>query len=340
MIFRFFTTIIWRVVALVGASTLFTAILVWLGTREGVSPAYTVPLAVTASVLIAWATASTTVEPLRQMRTAARAMASGDYSVRVSPQSQDEVGALAEAFNSMASDLAHVDAIQREVIANVSHELRTPVTALRGRLENMADGIEPATPENLESAVTQVERLTDLLSYLLDLSRLESGVQGLDVERIRVSELLDDAVEQVRLASRGRGKDVSFVTRTAPADLHMEGDHTRLTQVLVNVLDNAAKHSPDASVVLVEATLVRSTVRIDITDPGPGIQPEDRERIFGRFQRGGEASGGSGIGLAIARWAVTLHGGTIHVVDSPEGATFRISLPVSPPPETGDQSPT
>ncbi|MDO5494564.1 MAG: HAMP domain-containing sensor histidine kinase [bacterium] len=332
-----FVSIAWRVVTLVGASATFTALVVWLGTRQGVSPAYTLPFAITASVLVAWAIMHTTLEPLRQATRAARDMARGDYSVRVSYLTQDEVGQLAQAFNRMAQDLAEVDRLHRELVANVSHELRTPVAALRSRLENLADGVEPATPENLEAAVVQSERLTDMLTYLLDLSRLESGTAGLETEPMLVADLLDDAMEVARLAAQRRGATVHFASRIEPADQVITGDPVRLAQVLVNLLDNATRHAPPDSVVTVDALKVRQNLRIDVTDTGPGVPEEDRERIFGRFQRsdsGAAVGGGSGIGLAIARWAVSLHGGEIAVVDSEVGARFRVTLPLAGPGET------
>lgn len=326
----------WRVVVLVGASATFTALVVWLGTRQGVSPAYTLPFAITASVLVAWAIMHAAVEPLQQATKAARAMAQGDYSVRVEYETKDEVGQLVTAFNTMARDLAEVDRLHREMVANVSHELRTPLAALRSRLENMADGVEEPTPENLEAAVVQSERLTDMLGFLLDLSRLESGAAGLETTQIPVADMLDEAMEVARLAAQRRGAQLNFSSRIEPADQVIVGDPGRLQQVLTNVLDNATRHAPPTSTVAVEATRIRHNLRIDVVDAGPGVPIEDRERIFGRFQRaegGAAVGGGSGIGLAIARWAVSLHGGTIRVVDTETGARFRITLPVDGPPQ-------
>lgn len=329
-----FDSIVWRILALVFVFTSFTAATVWLGAREGVSPIYTAPITVTASVLVAWAVARTAVEPLIQATKAAAKMAHGDFSVRISPQSRDEIGQLAEAFNSMAQDLAEIDRLHREMVANVSHELRTPVAALRSRLENLADGIEEPTPENLQAAVRQIERLTELLNYLLDLSRVESGAAGLELSQIAVAPLIDEAIEVSGLAAQRRRMSVNFVSHVEPADLTVNADLTRLLQVLTNVLENATKHTPPGTRVTVEALRVKQNLRIDIIDMGQGIAPSDRERIFGRFQRGAGSTavgGGTGIGLAIARWAVSLHGGSITVADSDSGARFRILLPLNGP---------
>jgi Signal transduction histidine kinase len=180
-------------------------------------------------------------------------MARGDYSVRVAASTSDEVGQLAEAFNSMAQDLAEVDQLHRDIVANVSHELRTPVAALRARLENMADGVEEPSRENLDAAVRQSEHLTELLQYLLDLSRLDAGVAGLDVREVGVADLLDSAIDVARLAALQNGRGVNFSTHIDPVDLRIHGDPARLMQVLVNVLDNATRHTPDGSTVHVDA---------------------------------------------------------------------------------------
>lgn len=338
---RGFASLVWRIVILVAVSVLFTVLLVWLGAIQGVSPVYTAPLAITAATLVAWAFARNMVEPLRQVTRAATIMSRGDYGVRVTPQTTDEVGQLAIAFNTMAQDLAEIDRLHREVVANVSHELRTPVAALRARLENMADGVEAPTTENLEAAVVQVEHLSRLLAYLLDVSRVESGAAGLELQSISVAGLIDDAVEVARLAAGRRGITINFAARVEPTEVAIIGDRTRLLQVLTNVLDNATRHSPPGSTVTLEAVRVRQNLRIDITDTGRGIVASDRERIFRRFQRGSGSSavgGGSGLGLAIARWAVSLHAGTIAVVDSEIGARFRIVLPLVPPKQSQPDS--
>lgn len=329
------TSITGKILAVVGIAASSAALIVWWATSEGVSPVYTVPLAIGASLLIAYVVSSDIAGPLKQATIAAQAMARGDYSKRVEAATADEVGQLAEAFNLMARDLAEVDHLHRDIVANVSHELRTPVAALRARLENMADGVEPPTTANLRAALGQAERLTELLQYLLDLSRVDAGVAGLDLQEIRVADLVAESVDVTHRAANTRGLEVNFATQIEPVDLTIKGDPARLMQVLVNVLDNAARHTPAGTTVHIAVTRAKNAVRIDVSDEGPGIAPADRERVFGRFQRasppGSPATGGTGIGLAIARWAVSIHGGTITVADSGIGATFRIMLPLTGP---------
>src|SRR5699024_4441535 len=174
--------------------------------------------------------------PLREMTTAAQAMARGDYSQQVHTNSQDEVGELAAAFNSMAQDLDTLDTRRREMVANVSHELRTPVAALRAQLENLADGVVSPSPQALESALDQVERLSRLIAYLLDLSRLEAGAADLDLTEIEVGPFLTEAATQSRHAARETGQELDWEVTSTPSDLRVVGDAERLHQVVANLL--------------------------------------------------------------------------------------------------------
>ncbi|KAE8762363.1 HAMP domain-containing sensor histidine kinase [Georgenia thermotolerans] len=325
---------------LVAATVTAAAFLTWIGLYHHLGPTRTFPLAIVGALVLTQVLARGMTSPLREMTAAARAMARGDYSRRVRATSRDEVGQLAEAFNSMADDLASEDRLRREMVANVSHELRTPVAALRAQLENMVDGVVPADAATLGAALAQTERLGELVTYLLDLSRLEAGAVGLDLADLAVRELVDDVVQEVAGATRAAGRDVRWRVQVTPPDLRVRADAARLSQVLANLLHNAARHTPPGSEVTVRAGLGarRQEVVLDVVDQGAGVPAAERERIFGRFQRGtttgtGPATGGTGLGLAIARWAVSLHGGTIAVADSApgEGATIRVRLPARGP---------
>ncbi|WP_430784911.1 HAMP domain-containing sensor histidine kinase [Actinoplanes sp. G11-F43] len=266
--------------------------------------------------------------PLREMTVAAGAMARGDYTRRIRTRSQDEVGELADAFNRMAADLATADRQRRELIANVSHELRTPITALRGVLENIVDGVAAAEPDTMRTALAQTERLSRLVTDLLDLSRLDAGVTPMRLEPIEVPEFLDGVVREARVNAGGTGHDVSFVV-SAPR-LVLPGDRERLHQVFANLLDNAARHSPPGGTVTVRAERRDDQVVFAVVDQGDGIPAADRERVFERFTRGERATGGgTGLGLAIARWVVQLHRGTIAVVEPGDqrGCHIQVRLP-------------
>ncbi len=211
-------------------------------------------------------------------------------------------------------------------MANVSHELRTPVTALRATLENLVDGVSEPDPATLTTALAQTERLGTLVTQLLDLSRLEAGVVPLEARELTVASFLEDAVNEARLADAAVGRTVRWQVDVEPVDLVVPADPARLHQVIANLLDNAARHSPPEGQVQVRAGRVgdgaQAAVFLEVHDEGPGIAAADRDRVFERFHRAGAAqsvTGGTGLGLAIARWAVELHGGRIAVADTEPG---------------------
>ncbi|NEW37400.1 HAMP domain-containing histidine kinase [Nocardia cyriacigeorgica] len=264
--------------------------------------------------------------PLREMTAAAKGMAHGDYSKRVRASSRDEVGELAEAFNQMAADLSAADRQRRELIANVSHELRTPVTALNALLENLVDGVSEPDPRTLRTALAQTERLGLLVTELLDLSSIEAGAIPLDRERFPIEPLLTEVVAEAEVTAAALGRGVRFRTDVRPGAVPVFADRARLHQVLLNLLDNAARHGPAGGEVCIEVSGEQDRVVIDVGDDGPGIPAAERAHIFDRFTRGGRTDGGgTGLGLAIARWVVDLHGGTIAVTDP--GSRIRVVLP-------------
>jgi signal transduction histidine kinase len=268
--------------------------------------------------------------PLREMTAASKAMAKGDYTRRVRATARDEVGQLADAFNQMATDLAQADAQRRELIANVSHELRTPIFALQAVLENVVDGVEVPDATTFHTALAQTERLGRLVTDLLDVARLEAGAVPLHPEEFAVDEFLEAAVREADVTARAAGRDVTFVSY-APSAAVVADPH-RLHQVVANLLDNAARHSPAGGRITVSARIDAAAIVVDVTDEGPGIPASERTRVFERFTRGGLADhGGTGLGLAIARWVVELHGGTIAVVDTEAGrggCRIRFHVPV------------
>ena len=267
--------------------------------------------------------------PLRQMSAAATAMAAGDYQRRVETTSKDEVGELALAFNGMVAELAEVDRIRRDLIANVSHELRTPITALQATLENMVDGVVAPDRPALEIMLQQAQRLGGLVSQLLDLSRLESGVVPLQVKRFAARPFLEAVVREAGLA-------VSFSMSVEPEDLFIVADAERLHQVVTNLVNNAARHSPRGEAVGLSACGRGGEITLEVSDRGPGISKEESKRVFERFYRSDEAraspDGGTGLGLAIARWVIDLHGGSIEVLEnSPTGCRMVVTLPGEAP---------
>jgi len=296
--------------------------------------------------------------PLREMARAAAAMAKGDYAQRVTASSRDEVGELARAFNRMAAELAETDRVRRDLIANVSHELRTPIAVLQALLENLVDGIEPPEPATLRTMLRQVERLGRLAAQLLDLSRLESGVVRLERRGVALRELVEQVVQEARVAR----PQARLAVAVEPPWLVVQADAERLQQVLANLVENALRFSPADGTVEISARpagrpstdgglrppagagplpvpearaggrAAPVAVVLEVLDEGPGIPDGEADRVFERFYRAdparSSADGGAGLGLAIVRWIVELHGGEVRAEPrEPAGCRMVVTLP-------------
>jgi signal transduction histidine kinase len=270
-----------------------------------------------------------TTRPLREMAAVATAMARGEHGRQVAVTSSDEVGELARAFNRMTAELAETDRLRRDLVANVSHELRTPLGALQAVLENVVDGVSEPDPETLRTMLAQTRRLGRLVTQLLDLSRLEAGDQPFDIRPFAVREVLEGAAREARLHAPA---DVVF-SIDAPAELQAAGDPERIHQVVMNLVENAVRFSPRPGEVALRASPgAEHTVTLEVDDEGVGIPADDLERVFERFYRGdgrrGADGGGAGLGLAIARWIVELHDGTIRAERrEPHGSHMVVTLP-------------
>jgi signal transduction histidine kinase len=306
---------------LVAVTIVVASVLTVIGTRLGISPWATVPVAVGVALAVTQILARGMTSPLREMTVAAQRMAEGDYSQRVHASSCDEVGELARAFNRTAATLEMVDRHRRGLVANVSHELRTPIAALQAVLENLVDGVSNPGPDELRTALAQTERLGRLVGDLLDLSRVEEGATALRLKDARLSDIFADAVAQARTGG------VRYAVDVKPGNLTVAADPDRLHQLLANLLDNAARHSPSGGEVRLSAERVGNDVRLAVADEGPGIPAADRSAVFERFTTSAGHSSGTGLGLTISRWVAQLHGGTIAVADAERGCRIEVTLP-------------
>jgi signal transduction histidine kinase len=271
--------------------------------------------------------------PLRQMAAASREMARGEHGGRVAGGDRaDEVGDLARAFNVMSAELAETDRMRRDIVANVAHELRTPISALQAKLENVADGVEQADPETIETMLSQVQRLGRLVEQLLDLSRLENHAELFELRPFGVGAVLEQVAREARLQTP------AGVELTVDADFGVtgHGDAERVHQVVLNLVENAVRHSPRPGRVTLVARAgagAGGRVRIEVADEGPGIPDAEAERVFERFYRADRArsaDAGAGLGLAIARWIVDLHGGEIRAEQGePRGCRMVVELPAA-----------
>jgi len=248
---------------------------------------------------------------------------------------EDELGHLARVFNASLGRIEESFARLRRFTADVSHELRTPLTAIRS-VGEVGLGDHPTEHEYREivgSILEESDRLTLLVDTLLSLSRADAGEVGLDIEPVDLLDLTREVAAHLAVLAEERNQRLT-VEGTGPVEVRV--DRLVLRQALVNVVDNAIKCSPQASTIRILVNGEGSEGRIEVIDRGPGIAPEHRERIFERFYRidrgRSRDQGGAGLGLSLARWAVTAHGGRIEVESGDgQGSTFRLSLPRAGP---------
>ena len=270
------------------------------------------------------------MRPLGRLTDAARAMAEGDFAVRV-PQEKStrEVEELSAAFNSMADELSQVEDSRREFVANVSHELRSPITAISGYIEGMRDGVIPLEEQDKYLAIVSDEskRLSHLIGELLALSRLERDDAALDCTDFDICDLL----ERVFLRRTGdlekHGMDIDCDFDPEPCFVH--ADMARIDQVLVNLIDNAIKFTPDGGLITLRVRAESGLCTVTVQDNGVGVLPEDRPRIFERFftaDRAHTSGKGTGLGLSICQRILEMHGQKIRLLDTDAGAAFAFTL--------------
>ena len=313
----------------IGAALVITIAMMMLGAWLDLPPILGVAIAVVAAIVLVQILARGITAPLTEMMHASNAMADGDYDQRVTATAADEVGELARSFNAMAASIADLERQHRELIANVSHELRTPIAALRGNLENLQDNIVDDPDATIDAMLKQTERLGYLVNQVLDLSRLEVGASALHVSRIDLVAVVGDAVEDARLIVPQAG-----IVIQAPPTMLIDADPERLHQVMMNLLSNAVRYSPESEPIRVSLEATGSQVSIVVEDRGPGIPPEELDRVFDRYHRADDRparSRGFGLGLAISKWIVDLHGGTITASNGAEsGCAMTVCLPIGP----------
>ncbi len=279
--------------------------------------------------------------PIQRIDSRLAGIASGDFSGHVQVENRDELGALGANVNRMNDELRSVYAEleeasrhKSEFLANMSHELRTPLNAIIGfsqvLRDEMVGSVNEKQAEYLEDIISSGNHLLSLINDILDLSKVEAGQVELDVHPFSLREALERGVVMVRERATEDGVRVAF-TADPEVDV-VDGDERRIKQVIFNLLSNAVKFTPAGGEVDVSATRADGEVRISVADTGPGIALEDRERIFEEFQQtetGGVQHEGTGLGLALSKRFVELHGGRIWLESEVgRGSTFTFALPM------------
>ncbi|MBM2831200.1 MAG: hypothetical protein HW414_252 [Dehalococcoidia bacterium] len=283
--------------------------------------------------LIGLALARQISSPLRLLAAAARRIATGDMTARVKVRSKDEVGQLSLDFNDMADALSRNQQLRRQMTADIAHELGTPLSVIQGNLEAMLDSVIPLTLEQVASLHDQTLLLSRLTSDLRQLSLAEAGHLKLNRSPTDLTSLVQHAVEAMQPSARTAGLSLTLSLQTGlPRTV---ADPDRIAQVVHNLLTNAIRYTSEGGRILVSVEMKgRDLLQVSVSDTGSGILPEDLPRIFDRFYRADhsrtKATGGAGLGLAIAREIVNAHGGRIWAESQPaRGSTFFFTLPVS-----------
>lgn len=269
--------------------------------------------------------------PIGSMLEAAERVAARDYSVRVAESGPGEVRALVRAFNTMAERLQVADEQRRNLLADVSHELRTPLTIIQGNLEGMLDGIYPADPHHINGILEETRVLSRMIDDLRTLSLAESGALRLQLEMVDIAELIDDVAHSFQV--QAAASQITLQSNIQPMLPLVEIDPIRIREVLVNLLANALRYTPQDGRIRIDCGFTdgdQSWLQISISDSGTGISVQDLPHVFDRFYKSSD-SHGSGLGLAIARSLVGAHGGEIKAsTGTGAGTTIRFTLPVSP----------
>ncbi|MCL2486086.1 MAG: HAMP domain-containing histidine kinase [Oscillospiraceae bacterium] len=272
---------------------------------------------------------SSIVEPVKRITLSANKIARGDFSVRLRTSYEDEIGELAEAINSMASELGGAERLKSDFISSVSHELRTPLTAIRGWGETLETcGDDPGLRERGVSVIIQEsERLQGLVEDLLDFSRLQSGRMKLNLSAVDVAALLNSVADAFENRAAQENKPI---TLTFGGELpKVAADADRLKQVFVNIIDNSLKYSGPGEPIEISAEAVEDGIEVTLRDHGIGIAEHDLQMITRRFYKVSGGSRGFGIGLAVAEEIISLHHDSMDIESRPgEGTAVRIRLRV------------
>ncbi len=295
-------------------------------------------VALVLSLLVGYGLARSISSPIGRLAEGAGAMARGDYNQRIPVKGHDELAALTERFNQMAEEVGRAHHMERDFIANVSHDLKTPLTSIQGFSQAMLDGaiVDQQGYTEVASIInSEAQRMSRLVSELLSLTRLQNGLNSLEMQPTNLGELVSQLVLAMQPQATQAGVDLRM-QRGGP-DVAVLADSDRLKQAFGNLLDNALKFTPPGGTVKLEIRGTTPQAEVVVSDSGQGIPPEDLNRVMDRFyqvdkSRSSLSDGKSaGLGLAIAREIVRAHNGEIQIESEPgKGTTVHVRLPSTP----------
>ncbi len=291
--------------------------------------AYVVVSAAAALLVGAWV-GRTLTRPLQQLEQAANAIKAGDLNQHVPVHGSQEMVAMATAFNEMAAQLSQAETLRQNLLADVAHELRHPIHILQGNLQAILDDVYPLSKEEIARLSDQTHHLTRLVQDLHDLAQAEAHQLPLQRQPMELADVVKEAVGTYQPLAHGR--DIDLHVELLGAIPAVQGDPARLRQVMLNLLDNALRHTPDGGRVVVSVQQEEGALAVRVQDNGRGLSPEQLPYVFDRFYKAdrGRDQSGAGLGLAIAKAIVEAHGGRMTAVSAGpgQGSTFSFALPI------------
>lgn len=306
----------------------------WQHNRNGPPPGFFFGIVVLLALLAAFIIfrrVRRTIDPIVDLMEASQRVSEGDYAARVridpsrSRGMNAQVEGLVTSFNAMAARLESNDAERRRLLADIAHEFRTPLSVVQGNIEAMLDGVYPRDDAHLRPLVDEVGLIARLLDDLQLMATVEGGTLRLHREPSDLNAIIDDLVVAFTPAATTKGIALTAQQSALP---EIAIDPVRIRQVIENLLANAIRFTPEGGSVTIATTAESGAIRIDVRDTGRGLTPEEQATIFDRFVKAVD-SGGSGLGLPIAKGLIEAHHGTIDVASTPgKGTTIALTLPL------------
>ena len=281
------------------------------------------------SILLSFSLAKKLSTPIININDKAKSFGKGNYNVKFEENNYKEIHELSETLNYASSELSKVENLRRELIANISHDLRTPLTMITGYSEVMRDLPNENTAENIQIIIDETKRLTTLVNDVLDISKIQSGTQELNISECNLTKLIEEILARYSKLTEKDGYVINF--EKDEEDVIIKCDELRITQVIYNLINNAITYTGEDKKILVKQTVTDKTIKIEIIDNGKGISEENLPYIWDRYYKlPGEhkrAQVGTGLGLSIVKGILELHKFKYGVISKEnEGSNFWFEI--------------